>query len=350
MATLEVDSLALRKAIELRERLNTNSTLESLTPNQKPVKVMVRQLLIGPVLLCASLACAQERTLESYYQDAHQAFQRRDFEAARESLTKLLKLRSDIPEVHNLLGVIHDQLGNEKQARSHFETALRLKPDLAEARSNLALFLVKQNDLKGALQLTTPDFTTADVHFLVVTALRRQKEFGKALDYSIWMTENFPIYPKAYLYAATELQFRGELARAAALYQKALALSNSQPGISLAARFGLANTLSKEGRYSEARPLLEDVIRGNRGDTEARLELANIYLKTKRYEESARLLQEVVALDSQNRKAHFLLGSTLNRLGKEQEAGRHFKLFEDLERRENEQDKEKPAIYAKSRE
>src|SRR5262245_18711141 len=288
---------------------------------------MLRQLLIGLVLLCASLVGAQERTLESYYQDAHQAFQRRDFEAARDTLTKLLKLRNDIPEVHNLLGVILDELGDEKQAKIHFETALRLKPDLAEARSNLALFLVKQNDLKGALQLMTPDFTAADVHFLVVTALRQKKEFGKALDYSIWMTENFSRYPEAYLYAATELQFRGELGRVVALYHKTLALPNSDPGVSLAARFGLASTLSKEGRYSEAIPLLEEVIRVNRRDTEARLELANIYLKTKRYEESTRLLQDVVALDPQNRKAHFLLGSTLNRLGKEQEAGRHFKLF-----------------------
>jgi tetratricopeptide (TPR) repeat protein len=200
------------------------------------------------------------------------------------------------------------------------------------------------------LQLATLDFVPADVHFLVVTTLRRKRDFAKALDYSLWMTEKFSTYPKAYLYAATELQFRGELGKAATLYQKTLALSNSHPGIALAAKFGLASTLSKEGRYSEAIPLLEEVIRANRRDTDARLELADIFLKTRRYEEGARLLQETVALDPQNRKAHFLMGSALNRLGKEQEAGRHLKIFEDLERRENRQDDGKPAIYAKSRE
>jgi tetratricopeptide (TPR) repeat protein len=108
--------------------------------------------------------------------------------------------------------------------------------------------------------------------------------------------------------------------------------------------------LSKQGRYSEAIPLLEEIIRANKRDTDARLELGSILLRTGRYEEGARLLQETVALDPQNRKAHFLLGSTLTRLGKQQEAATHLRLFEDLERRENQQDNSQPTIYTKSRE
>jgi protein O-GlcNAc transferase len=311
---------------------------------------MLRQRLIGPLLLCAGLACAQDKTLESYYEEAHRAFQRGDFKVARDALRTLLTLRNDIPEAHSLMGVIQDQLGNKEQARDHFETALRLKPDLIDARSNLALFLIKQNDLKGALQLATSDFTPGDVYFLVVTAFRQKKDYGRALEQSLWMTQHFPTFAKAYLYAATELQFRGELERATALYQKTLALSISQPGISLAAKFGLADTLSKQGRYSEAIPLLEEIIRANKRDTDARLELGSILLRTGRYEEGARLLQETVALDPQNRKAHFLLGSTLTRLGKQQEAATHLRLFEDLERRENQQDNSQPTIYTKSRE
>lgn len=302
------------------------------------------------VLHCATLADAQRQTIERYYEKAHRSFSQGDLAAAKEALVRLLTIRDDVPEAHDLLGVVYDRLGEGSQARVHFESALKLNPDFVQARSNLALFLISHGDLKGALTLATPKFPRAEIHFLAVTALRQKREFGKALSHSIWITENFPSFAKAYLYAATELQLRGELQKAATFYRKALDLLGARSGSALAAKFGLAEVLSKEGRYSEAVPLLEEVIRANSQDTEARLELSSICLRTKDFARGASLAREVLALAPQNRRAHFLLGSCLKRLGQDQEADKHLELFAELERRSNLPDVGQPAIYTKSRE
>ena len=94
--------------------------------------------------------------------------------------------------------------------------------------------------------------------------------------------------------------------------------------------------------------LFEDVIRTNPSDVYARVELADLYHKARRYEPAVKILQEALSFDSRNKRAHFLLGNVLTKLGKSAEAQQHFKMFEELEKSEGSAKGEKPTVYTQS--
>ena len=292
---------------------------------------------------------AADSTIERGYNAAYEAFQQGNLTSARDQLIQVLKLRTDIPEAHNLLGVTYDRMGNGEKARQHFEVALKLNPDFLEVRSNLAQHLVSGGNLQAALKLVHKEFKEPDVHYLMVMALRRKKAYSKALEHALETTRLYPDYPLTHLYAATELQFRGELQQAQEHYEKAAALGERIPEVRVAARFGLASTLAKKGDYEAAMPLLRSIISSNTRDIDARLELGNIFFKTGAYAEAIKLSEEIVSIDVQEKRAHFLLSNALRRLGRVDEAEKHFRVFQELDKTSSNPEKGKPAIYAKSR-
>jgi Flp pilus assembly protein TadD len=300
-------------------------------------------LFLVVILLQAFTLLAEESLVNQYYTEAYQAFQQGNAMKARDLLLKLLEIRTDVPEAHNLLGVVKDSFGDDTTAKSHFETALRLKPNYTEARSNLALHFINEGSLDKALRLVHDGFAEPDVHYLVVTALRRKGDFVKALDYAVRITQTFPDFPPAHLYAGMELQSTGELQEAERHFRQAIVLAKNDPEVLAAAKFGLATTASKQGDYAVAVPLLEEVISANKGDVDSRLELATIYIETDQYEVASKVLREAITFDPQKRQAHFLLGKTLLRLGKKQEAEKHFKVFQDLEKEQSRFEREKPS-------
>ena len=50
---------------------------------------------------------------------------------------KITEIKADYPEAHNNLGVALAQQDKLREAIAHFKKALQLKPDYAQARSNL---------------------------------------------------------------------------------------------------------------------------------------------------------------------------------------------------------------------
>jgi len=73
-----------------------------------------------------------------------------------EAAAQLESLLHDVPgsfEVHELLGLVYAAQSQDAQARKHLETAVRLKPDSAAARTNLAANLARMGK---------PDFAEAE--------------------------------------------------------------------------------------------------------------------------------------------------------------------------------------------
>ena len=319
-----------------------------------PLKYLRRSLsnFFCLMIILLSRPCsflAADSNIEGIYNAAYEAFQQGNLASARDQLIQVLKLRTDIPEAHNLLGVVYDRMGNGEKARQHFEVALKLNPDFLEVRSNLAQHLVSRGNLQAALKLVHKEFKEPDVHYLMVMALRRKKAYSKALEHALETTRLYPDYPLTHLYAATELQFRGELQQAQGHFEKAATLGEGVPKVQIAARFGLASTLAKKGDYEAAMPLLRSIISSNPNDIDARLELGNIFFKTRAYADAIKLAEEIVSMDAQERRAHFLLSNALRRLGRVVEAEKHFRVFQELEKTSSSTDKGKAAIYAKSR-
>ena len=58
--------------------------------------------------------------------------------------TNVLNQLPDDPEIHNNLGVALFHSGKYEQAIGHFETALKIRPEYADARQNLKKALIEQ--------------------------------------------------------------------------------------------------------------------------------------------------------------------------------------------------------------
>jgi tetratricopeptide (TPR) repeat protein len=93
-----------------------------------------------------------------------------DYDSGRfpQAVTKLETLLHDLPEsfeVHELLGMVYAAQSQDAKANEHLEKAVRLKPDSAPARTNLAANLVRlgkldlaEQQFKKAVQLEPRNF------------------------------------------------------------------------------------------------------------------------------------------------------------------------------------------------
>jgi Flp pilus assembly protein TadD len=55
-----------------------------------------------------------------------------------------------LPEVPNVLGLVYDDMGDQKKAIASFKTAIKLRPDFVEALTNLAVAYERANHLSDA--------------------------------------------------------------------------------------------------------------------------------------------------------------------------------------------------------
>jgi len=212
--------------------------------------------------------------------------------------------------------------------------------------------LIEEGNYAEAIKLISDliagGFNDPNAHLSLVNAFRRNGEFEKAVNYALKVAQLFPDNPSAQLRAGVELEFLGDFQQAEGYVRKAIALGANDPEILKTAKFSLARISAKAGNDAEAARLFEDVIRANPSDVYARVELADLYHKARQYEKAVKILREAVSFDSRNKRAHFLLGNVLTKLGKSAEAQQHFKMFEELEKSEDGSKSEKPTVYTQS--
>jgi tetratricopeptide (TPR) repeat protein len=110
--------------------------------------------------LVATCSFAQNRLAASNHdQELNRRFQaavaKYDAGHLPEAAAELEKLLDRVPEsfeAHELLGMVYAGESQDKLANQHLETAVRLKPTSAAARTNLAASLIRLGDSEGARQ------------------------------------------------------------------------------------------------------------------------------------------------------------------------------------------------------
>jgi tetratricopeptide (TPR) repeat protein len=135
----------------------------------------------------------------------------RDFQAAvaqfesgrlTEAATALEALLREVPEsfeVHELLGLVYSAQSQDSKASAHLDKAVRLKPDSASARTNLAINLVRlgklrpaETEFKKALELEPKNYDAN--HNLGELYVR----LGKVAVAAVYLEEAQHINPAAY--------------------------------------------------------------------------------------------------------------------------------------------------------
>ena len=155
------------------------------------------------------------------------------WEPAAELLRQALQLKPDYADAHSNLGLALQSLGDLDAAIDSYNTALSLKPDYPEALNNLGTALHKQGDLIPALEALTS-----------AISLR-------------------PNYPSAHYNRGIVLEEQGHVDAAIAAYDTALRLRPDYPDASA----NRAMALLLKGDYQRGWPAYDGRFRVARGRT-----------------------------------------------------------------------------------
>jgi tetratricopeptide (TPR) repeat protein len=104
-----------------------------------------RLLVLVPLIACALCAASedpQEQRLDQQYQAAVANYEAGRFAEAAAQLERLLPYAPKSFEMHELLGMVYGSLSQSDKAIEHLKTAVQLKPDSPEARTNLGASLL----------------------------------------------------------------------------------------------------------------------------------------------------------------------------------------------------------------
>ena len=112
---------------------------------------------LAACLLTPSPGQAQQQDLDRDFQAAVAQYEAGKYPEAAAKLEKLLPKVPQSFEVHELLGLVYAAESQDKRARDHLETAVRLKPGSASARTNFGNILVHA----GELDLAEPQYKKA---------------------------------------------------------------------------------------------------------------------------------------------------------------------------------------------
>ncbi len=155
---------------------------------------------------------------------AAQYFTRGQYAVSLEELRTTLEVSPNYAPAHNMLGLVHNELKEYDRAEASFRRAIQLAPEYSEARNNFGYFLCQRGRHDEGLV-----------------------QFEAALGNPLYASPD-----KALANAGVCSLGKGDLARAEAYLQRALAHMPSQPTALLA----LAEVRHRQGRYPEARVAL----------------------------------------------------------------------------------------------
>jgi tetratricopeptide (TPR) repeat protein len=118
------------------------------------VSIGLHPMCAASVVLASALAVAgssgQTQRLDHEFQAAVAQYEAGHFPEAAAQLENLLHDAPESFEIHELLGLIYSEESKDALANQHLDKAVRLKPDSAAARTNLAANLVRMGKLDGA--------------------------------------------------------------------------------------------------------------------------------------------------------------------------------------------------------
>ena len=118
-----------------------------MTRNYWPTAFLVTALAGAPI---AAVSQQKRPELDRAFQAAVAHYNEGKLSVAAGELEQLLRQVPDSFEVHELLGMVYSGESQDNASNQHFEKAVRLKPNSAAARTNLAMNLVRLGKLDSA--------------------------------------------------------------------------------------------------------------------------------------------------------------------------------------------------------
>jgi protein O-mannosyl-transferase len=177
---------------------------------------------------------------------------------------------------HNDLGKILLQAGESEQARQHFETVIRLKPELGEPYSNLGVALVQLGRIPEAIeafnQSLKRDPYSPETNNDLGIILAQTGHTDEALAHFQQALHKHPLYADAHNNMGNTLLLTGHTTEAIKQFRTVLEIDPSN--ISAHDNLGLA--LSQTGQIPEAMEQFKKALEINPNDAKARDSVARL--------------------------------------------------------------------------
>jgi tetratricopeptide (TPR) repeat protein len=235
-----------------------------------------------------------------------------------------LLIKPNYAEAHNNLANALLQKGKMDEAIAHCQQALLIKPDYAEAHINLGIALLQKGDadeaitqFQTALQIK-PDY--AEAHYNLGNALLQKGQADDAIPQYQTALQINPGYAEAHHNLGSALLQKGRPDEAIAQYQMALQIKPDYAG----AWYNLGNALLQKGNVDEAIAHYQQALQINPSNAEAHNILGNTLLSKGRVDEAIVHYQQALQISPDNAEAHNNLGNVMLQKGQVDEAIIHY--------------------------
>ncbi len=203
----------------------------------------------GLLVACATPTPDMKKEASARMQMGVTYLEQRNLPAAMRELTRAAELDPENPEIDMTLGLAYKSRGDLEKAEEYMRSAIRKRPDYAEAHNNLGSLLSLQGKSDEAL-----------------------REYEKAVANVLYPTPEY-----AYYNMGQEYVRRNDLGKAELMYQRAIGLNPSY----VAAYRDLAMVQAKRGRWQESARTLERLVEVAPSDTGGWMDLGRLYLEMK---------------------------------------------------------------------
>ena len=234
-----------------------------------------RRVVLGggsTIILMALIFCARAQT--AYWRNSESLW------------THTLACTSDNFIGHNNLGIALLKTGNVDEAMVHYQMALEINPDFAEAHNNLGNFLFQKGSVdeamvhyQKALEIN-PDY--AEAHYNLGYALLKMGNVDEAIAHLQKALQINPDYAEAHNNLGYALIQKGSVDEATAHFQKALQINPDYAD----AHNNLGNMLLEKGSVDEAIIHFQKALQIKPDFAEAHKNLSNALLQKGRVDEA----------------------------------------------------------------
>jgi protein O-mannosyl-transferase len=224
---------------------------------------------------------------------------------------------------YNNLGLILLQSGKTREAIEHFQRALQLKPDYADAHYNLGIAFAQTdriedaiNQYEQALRLA-PD--SAETHNNLGIALKQVGRLDDAISHYEQALRITPNDAEVHYNLATTLRQVGKNNEAIVHFEQAVRINPDFVG----AHYNLGAALVKAGRTEEAIQQFEQALR-LKPDFNEHNKLGIALMQMGKLPDAIRHFEQALRLDPNLPEVHYNLAAAFERTGKFNEAIREY--------------------------
>jgi tetratricopeptide (TPR) repeat protein len=267
-----------------------------------------------------------------YYQLALCYVKQTEWEKAEEALQVFLRVSPEAFPALYLKGFLLFSTGRYEESLRIMEPLAERNPEQAATRKVIGLnqFMLNRSDLaeaelKRAVSLAPQD---AEAHYYLGRVLFIRDNPAGALTAFQKATELDASNVKAHNHLGQAYEALVQYAAAREAYLKAIELEKKQSAKSEWPYFNLGALCVREGRAAEAEGYLRQALERQPGWSEGNAKLGMALLALDRLPEALSCLEQAIQIDPKNADARYQYARLLVKMGKPDEAERHFRLFQ----------------------